>query len=167
MSTCNYRYLVLQKIYLGIAEKYQYVVVHGFLYLLDQKRVVRVHLCKVHCYKINLYQPLFYFIKTILFYTILLKKGNYEILAGRLASLTSRSTGPEYFWFYCGKANFLRLSIIRLSTEVSKILFLQTAGAGRTYSKLPFWEIQFSKIIDIIDISDTCLKMTVQSCLMQ
>ena len=34
-----------------------------------------------------------------------------------------------------------------LATEVSKITFLRTAGAGRTYSKLLFWEIQFSEII--------------------
>ena len=45
-----------------------------------------------------------------------------EKLAGRLALLASRSIGP-------------------------KKLVLYTAGAGRTYSKLLFWESQFSEII--------------------
>ena len=56
-----------------------------------------------------------------------------EKLAGRLALLASRST-----------------EVSKMSFEVANVVknkFLQTTGAGRTYSKLLFWESQFSEII--------------------
>jgi len=75
----------------------------------------------------------------------------------RLALLASRSTGPEIFGFeHCGRT----APASRIATEVSKMAFLKTAGAGRTIANYYFEKVNFPRL-STIHISNTGLKRTV------